>query len=171
MRGFCRCSPGRRCSVAFSRRACGGRSTQLPTRRSCSPTLLAVTGKSRHPFRGISATPLDWLFRFRLELVHAAAMRHRRWGLLLRLFRHHCFGRDEQARAETPSGPLSVRTNLVIGADGRHSTVREKAGLVVDDLGARWTCCGCKYESALPRLLRAVNPRSRSRRHRCVRLV
>ena len=29
-----------------------------------------------------------------------------------------------------------MRAALVIGADGRHSTVREKAGLVVDDLGA-----------------------------------
>jgi 2-polyprenyl-6-methoxyphenol hydroxylase-like FAD-dependent oxidoreductase len=45
-------------------------------------------------------------------------------------------GRVVGVRAETPSGPLSVRADLVIGADGRHSTVREKAGLVVDDLGA-----------------------------------
>lgn len=45
-------------------------------------------------------------------------------------------GRVIGVRAETPSGPLSVRADLVIGADGRHSTVRDKAGLVVDDLGA-----------------------------------
>ena len=39
-------------------------------------------------------------------------------------------------RATTPDGPLEVRARLVVGADGRHSTVRERAGFVVDDLGA-----------------------------------
>jgi 2-polyprenyl-6-methoxyphenol hydroxylase-like FAD-dependent oxidoreductase len=38
--------------------------------------------------------------------------------------------------ATTPDGPLEVRADLVVGADGRHSTVRERAGLVVQDLGA-----------------------------------
>jgi FAD binding domain len=27
--------------------------------------------------------------------------------------------------------------------DGRHSTLRERAGFAVENLGARWTCCGC----------------------------
>src|SRR5262249_212018 len=31
---------------------------------------------------------------------------------------------------------VDIRANLVIGADGRHSTVRKCAGLKVDDLGA-----------------------------------
>jgi 2-polyprenyl-6-methoxyphenol hydroxylase-like FAD-dependent oxidoreductase len=39
-------------------------------------------------------------------------------------------------RVETPDGPLEVRAGLVIGADGRHSTVRERAGLAVQDIGA-----------------------------------
>jgi 2-polyprenyl-6-methoxyphenol hydroxylase-like FAD-dependent oxidoreductase len=39
-------------------------------------------------------------------------------------------------RAETPEGALTVRAELVIGADGRHSTVRTKAGLQTLDLGA-----------------------------------
>ncbi len=38
--------------------------------------------------------------------------------------------------ANTPEGILEVRANLTIGADGRHSKVREKAGLKVIDLGA-----------------------------------
>jgi 2-polyprenyl-6-methoxyphenol hydroxylase-like FAD-dependent oxidoreductase len=38
--------------------------------------------------------------------------------------------------AKQPDGRLEVRSDLVIGADGRHSTVREKAGFKVDDLGA-----------------------------------
>jgi 2-polyprenyl-6-methoxyphenol hydroxylase-like FAD-dependent oxidoreductase len=39
-------------------------------------------------------------------------------------------------RATTPRGPLEVRARLTVGADGRHSTVRERAGLDVKDLGA-----------------------------------
>ena len=39
-------------------------------------------------------------------------------------------------RCETPDGPLDIRADLVVGADGRHSTVRERAGLAVENLGA-----------------------------------
>jgi 2-polyprenyl-6-methoxyphenol hydroxylase-like FAD-dependent oxidoreductase len=39
-------------------------------------------------------------------------------------------------RAETPRGDLVVRADLVVGADGRRSTVREKAGLEISDFGA-----------------------------------
>jgi 2-polyprenyl-6-methoxyphenol hydroxylase-like FAD-dependent oxidoreductase len=38
--------------------------------------------------------------------------------------------------ATTPRGPLEVRADLVIAADGRQSLVREKSGLAVEDLGA-----------------------------------
>jgi len=38
--------------------------------------------------------------------------------------------------AETPNGPLEIRASLVVGADGRHSTVRKKAGLSVEEFGA-----------------------------------
>jgi 2-polyprenyl-6-methoxyphenol hydroxylase-like FAD-dependent oxidoreductase len=39
-------------------------------------------------------------------------------------------------RAKTPQGVLEVRADLTLGSDGRHSIVREKAGLSVIDLGA-----------------------------------
>ena len=39
-------------------------------------------------------------------------------------------------RATTPDGPLEVRAALTVGCDGRHSLVRERAGLVADDFGA-----------------------------------
>jgi 2-polyprenyl-6-methoxyphenol hydroxylase-like FAD-dependent oxidoreductase len=39
-------------------------------------------------------------------------------------------------RAATQDGELIVRAELVIGADGRHSTVRAKAGLDILDVGA-----------------------------------
>jgi 2-polyprenyl-6-methoxyphenol hydroxylase-like FAD-dependent oxidoreductase len=39
-------------------------------------------------------------------------------------------------RAQTPRGPLEVQADLIVAADGRHSTLRERAGLTVRDLGA-----------------------------------
>lgn len=39
-------------------------------------------------------------------------------------------------KASTPDGPLEVRADLVVGCDGRHSKVRDLAGLKVIDLGA-----------------------------------
>ena len=45
-------------------------------------------------------------------------------------------GRIAGVRAATPEGPLEVRADLVVGCDGRHSTLRERAGLTVEDLGA-----------------------------------
>jgi len=45
-------------------------------------------------------------------------------------------GRIVGVRANTPDGRLEVRADLTVGADGRHSIVREKAGLRVDELGA-----------------------------------
>jgi 2-polyprenyl-6-methoxyphenol hydroxylase-like FAD-dependent oxidoreductase len=45
-------------------------------------------------------------------------------------------GRVVGLRADTPDGALAIRADLVVGCDGRHSTVREKAGLKSDDYGA-----------------------------------
>ncbi|MBX3493355.1 MAG: FAD-dependent oxidoreductase [Parvibaculum sp.] len=45
-------------------------------------------------------------------------------------------GRVAGLRAETPDGPLDIRADLVVGADGRGSVVRERAGLAVRDFGA-----------------------------------
>ncbi|MEO6306915.1 MAG: FAD-dependent oxidoreductase [Nitrospiraceae bacterium] len=38
-------------------------------------------------------------------------------------------------RANTSDGPLEVRADLVVGADGRHSIVRAKAGLSIEEFG------------------------------------
>jgi 2-polyprenyl-6-methoxyphenol hydroxylase-like FAD-dependent oxidoreductase len=45
-------------------------------------------------------------------------------------------GRIVGLRATTPDGPLTVRAKLIVGADGRTSTVRDRAGLKVEDIGA-----------------------------------
>jgi 2-polyprenyl-6-methoxyphenol hydroxylase-like FAD-dependent oxidoreductase len=45
-------------------------------------------------------------------------------------------GRIVGLRANTPDGELVIRADLVVGCDGRHSTLREKAGLRSEDYGA-----------------------------------
>jgi 2-polyprenyl-6-methoxyphenol hydroxylase-like FAD-dependent oxidoreductase len=45
-------------------------------------------------------------------------------------------GRVVGVRATTLDGPVEVRANLVVGCDGRTSTVRAASGLVVRDLGS-----------------------------------
>ncbi len=39
-------------------------------------------------------------------------------------------------RAEMPEGPIDIEADLTIACDGRHSTVRECAGLSVEEIGA-----------------------------------
>jgi 2-polyprenyl-6-methoxyphenol hydroxylase-like FAD-dependent oxidoreductase len=45
-------------------------------------------------------------------------------------------GRVVGLRAKTEDGDIDIRADLVVGCDGRHSMVRERAGLKSDDLGA-----------------------------------
>ncbi|WP_230532920.1 FAD-dependent oxidoreductase [Microvirga roseola] len=45
-------------------------------------------------------------------------------------------GRVAGVRVSTAEGPLEVRADLVVAADGRRSVVREKAGLKILDIGA-----------------------------------
>lgn len=39
-------------------------------------------------------------------------------------------------RVSTPDGVIQVQADLVVGADGRHSTVRAQAGLAIEEFGA-----------------------------------
>jgi 2-polyprenyl-6-methoxyphenol hydroxylase-like FAD-dependent oxidoreductase len=45
-------------------------------------------------------------------------------------------GRVVGVTARTAGGPLEIRTELTVAADGRHSLLRERAGLQVEDFGA-----------------------------------
>lgn len=45
-------------------------------------------------------------------------------------------GRVAGLRAKTEDGDIEIRADLVVGCDGRHSTIRERAGFKSDDLGA-----------------------------------
>jgi 2-polyprenyl-6-methoxyphenol hydroxylase-like FAD-dependent oxidoreductase len=45
-------------------------------------------------------------------------------------------GRVVGVRVSTADGPREVRADLVVAADGRHSVLRERAGLAIEELGA-----------------------------------
>jgi 2-polyprenyl-6-methoxyphenol hydroxylase-like FAD-dependent oxidoreductase len=45
-------------------------------------------------------------------------------------------GRVVGVRANGPDGELAIRADLIVAADGRHSTLRARAGLQSDDYGA-----------------------------------
>lgn len=45
-------------------------------------------------------------------------------------------GRIAGVRAKTPDGMVDILADLTVACDGRHSTVRERAGLTVEDIGA-----------------------------------
>ncbi len=44
-------------------------------------------------------------------------------------------GKVSGLRVETPEGPLTIEADLVVGADGRNSIIREKAGLEIQRFG------------------------------------
>ena len=62
-------------------------------------------------------------------------------------------------RARAPDGDIEVSADLTVGCDGRHSIVRAKAGLAVDDIGAPidvlWFRVGKTAPSGEPAMIRA----------------
>ena len=74
-----------------------------------------------------------------LDFLGRHAARHRGFALRMRTGVTDLIvdaGRVTGVRASAPEGPLEVRADLVVGADGRDSTVRAAAGLRVRALGA-----------------------------------
>jgi 2-polyprenyl-6-methoxyphenol hydroxylase-like FAD-dependent oxidoreductase len=100
-------------------------------------TLVAV-GDFRHlptACKFVAVMP-QWDF---LNFLAAQGARYRNFHLLMRAeVTDLIFDGDRVTgvRANTPEGVCEVHADLTVGADGRHSTVREKAGFVVQDLGA-----------------------------------
>ena len=76
------------------------------------------------------------------DLLDFLAERARRYPTFRLLMRAEAIdllyenGRVAGVRAKTPERELDIRADLVVGADGRHSTVRARAGLEVRDFGA-----------------------------------
>jgi 2-polyprenyl-6-methoxyphenol hydroxylase-like FAD-dependent oxidoreductase len=83
----------------------------------------------------IALTP-QWDF---LDFIAAQARRYTNFQLRMQADVFDLLEEGERivgVQANTPEGPLEVRADLVVGADGRHSIVREKTGLRIDELGA-----------------------------------
>ena len=78
----------------------------------------------------------QWEF---LDFIAAAAKRYPAFHLLMESEVTGLIREGERiagVTARTKEGDLAIRADLVIGCDGRHSTVRREAGLSSIDLGA-----------------------------------
>ena len=74
-----------------------------------------------------------------LNFLAAHGRRYGQFDLRMRAEATDLIERTDQVagvRVKTPDGELIVEADLVVGCDGRHSTIREKAGLQSDDYGA-----------------------------------
>jgi 2-polyprenyl-6-methoxyphenol hydroxylase-like FAD-dependent oxidoreductase len=108
--------------------------------------LRGVIGGTEFPFADFTHLPTHCrfvAFMPQWDFLDFLAARGRRFpGFHLRMraeVKDLIAGEDNRVvglRAATPAGPLDVRADLVVGADGRHSVVRDRAGLGVRDLGA-----------------------------------
>jgi 2-polyprenyl-6-methoxyphenol hydroxylase-like FAD-dependent oxidoreductase len=74
-----------------------------------------------------------------LDFVAEAAQRYPEFGLVMEAEATELLrdgGRVAGLLAQTKDGPLAVHADLVVAADGRHSTLRERSGLLKHDIGA-----------------------------------
>lgn len=91
--------------------------------------------KLKTPYPYIALIP-QWDF---LDLLAKEAKRYPTFRLIMQAKVTDLIEEDGRicgVRAVTPDQELEIRSELVIGADGRHSTVREAARLLVDEIGA-----------------------------------
>ena len=115
---------------------------QLPHRREeqllvqFADGLLAIGDfRGLKPFPFMALAP-QWDF---LNLLETESRRYPHYSLLMRteakaLIREG--GRVIGVQANGPDGAVTVRSDLVVGTDGRHSTVRAAAGLKPQEFGA-----------------------------------
>ncbi|HEY3092628.1 MAG TPA: FAD-dependent oxidoreductase [Vicinamibacterales bacterium] len=74
-----------------------------------------------------------------LDFLAEEGRRYPAFRLLMQAEVFELIERDSRVagvRAQTPNGPIDIHASLVVGADGRSSTVRSLARLRVDDVGA-----------------------------------
>src|SRR5437868_4284771 len=74
-----------------------------------------------------------------LDFLAGAARRYPAFRLMMNANVTGLLRRDDRVVGlvfKSPDGPREIVAELVVGADGRHSTVRRAAGLNVEDLGA-----------------------------------
>jgi len=109
------------------------------------PRFSAQVGEVQVPFADFTHLPThckflafmpQWDF---LDFLAARAKRYPAFHLWMRAEAVGLIeegGRVVGVEVVTPEGKREVRADLVVGADGRHSTVRERAALTVRELGA-----------------------------------
>lgn len=86
-----------------------------------------------HPF--IAMMP-QWDF---LNFLVGEGRRYSNFTLIMRAEAQALIERDGTAtgiRAATAEGPIEIAADLVVGADGRSSTLRAQSGLEIEDIGA-----------------------------------
>ena len=74
-----------------------------------------------------------------LNFIADKAKRYRTFDLRMRTEAIDVIREGERVvgvRANAPDGELEIHADLTIGCDGRHSTLRDRAGMVIDDFGA-----------------------------------
>lgn len=105
----------------------------------------AIFGKVKIPIADFSHLPVTAKFvafmpqRDFLDFLAARARRNSSFRLLMGTDVENLVeenGRVVGVRARSKDGAFTILADLTIGADGRHSRVREAAGLVPEDLGA-----------------------------------
>ena len=99
-----------------------------------SEVAVADFGRLRTRCRFIALMP-QWEF---LDFLRDAGARYPGFRVLMRSRAESLReegGRVAGLHASTPEGPLEIEADLVVGCDGRHSTVRDAAQLQVHELG------------------------------------
>ena len=74
-----------------------------------------------------------------LDFLAEQGRRYRGFRLMMKTEARGLLERDGAVvgvRADTEAGPVTIEAPLVVGCDGRHSTIRAAAGLAVRDIGA-----------------------------------
>ncbi len=115
---------------------------QLPVQRAETLTAGAANGafvigdyRGLKPFPYLGLVP-QWDL---LNLLAEEGQRHPDYQLLMRTEGRELIeegGHVAGVRAVGPDGPVEIRADLVVGTDGRHSTMRAAAGFEPHELGA-----------------------------------
>ena len=74
-----------------------------------------------------------------LDFIADHAKRYPAFNLQMRTEANDLIFQDNRVtgvRARTPDGEIEIHADLIVGCDGRHSTLRERAGFSVENLGA-----------------------------------
>ncbi|MBJ7408228.1 MAG: FAD-dependent oxidoreductase, partial [Bradyrhizobium sp.] len=100
-----------------------------------TPVRIADLGRLRTKYPFIAFMP-QWDF---LNFLREAGRRFARLEVMMSTEAVDLIRRGETVvgvRAKTPDGIIDIEADLTIACDGRHSTVRERAGLAVEEIGA-----------------------------------